>query len=676
MRQVTFTLGRHNKGDTNIQKVSYFYATTGKEDYTNDNIDIVPIKQTYDELREDNANIVVAFNYTPLTSSNTTMDLRDTSSVVTQEQGGGLSWGVTTQGSGWDSLTVLRREIWEEQGNVMGEKYFSPILVNQLVQGGGFIDYNVSDDRTYQYIFYPFLNAEAEEGKVGWGYSSIVSTKWNHWSLTELHPTDDKYTFVANPSDVWLFKYNMTPSTQRQNFLKTEQKNLSAYPKFSLGTQNNMSADVSCLLGSEITCQELLNTKNELVVQEISSIDNGLIYSASPEFFKISPPVVSENPFVGVYSFGLDQVIVWCAKKKEQEYYDISSEEVQGAFKALYFNYYGTIKYYLDEDERTVAPIFNTTLTKRTISSTNSSEDKIIWAKERELMDNSYHIWTVKLPDDSQTVPALTTTSSLYYATPGYQLGEPRQNGNNKSFGVYLKRHLEWSESLNKYINIEWLVFWFKNTLTVSYEGVSNQYLSEEEAVRKMLSGETSQYTIPFYVNGYFQNSGLQALMNTNPISLVDLNSRPDSSIGLDWQEAYDSILPDQRTYAHFYGFRLNPSVQGTNGRIEKVKAVPKILSSPLVKGGYQEKMPFTKQLTSNEKVDMLNAWRKICCSGNPKLLKDNKGQKFLVQITQSSNTPVQSTGTVIPEKIDFSWVEIGDANKIVVTGQITEELP
>jgi hypothetical protein len=27
---------------------------------------------------------------------------------------GNLSWGVTTQGSSWDTLTVLRREVWED----------------------------------------------------------------------------------------------------------------------------------------------------------------------------------------------------------------------------------------------------------------------------------------------------------------------------------------------------------------------------------------------------------------------------------------------------------------------------------------------------------------------------------------------------------------------------------
>jgi hypothetical protein len=63
------------------------------------------------------------------------------------------------------------------------------VIVNKLVYGG-FEDYNISANRTYEYIFYPFLEAESQEGKVGWGYKKVVSTSWDFWSLTELHPTE------------------------------------------------------------------------------------------------------------------------------------------------------------------------------------------------------------------------------------------------------------------------------------------------------------------------------------------------------------------------------------------------------------------------------------------------------------------------------------------------------
>ena len=67
------------------------------------------------------------------------------------------------------------------------------------------------------------------------------------------------------------------------------------------------------------------------------------------------------------------------------------------------------------------------------------------------------------------------------------------------------------------------------------------------------------------------------------------------------------------------------------------------------------------RNLTSNEAVDMLDKWRDVCYSGNPKLLKDQKGQTFIIQITDPSNTTNESLEKM-PEEISFSWIEIADA--------------
>lgn len=67
------------------------------------------------------------------------------------------------------------------------------------------------------------------------------------------------------------------------------------------------------------------------------------------------------------------------------------------------------------------------------------------------------------------------------------------------------------------------------------------------------------------------------------------------------------------------------------------------------------------RNLTSNEAVDMLDKWRDVCYSGNPKLLKDQKGQTFIVQITDPSNTTNESWEKM-PEEISFSWIEIANA--------------
>lgn len=67
------------------------------------------------------------------------------------------------------------------------------------------------------------------------------------------------------------------------------------------------------------------------------------------------------------------------------------------------------------------------------------------------------------------------------------------------------------------------------------------------------------------------------------------------------------------------------------------------------------------RNLTSNEAVDMLDKWRDVCYSGNPKLLKDEKGQAFIIQITDPTNT-TNETWDRQPEEISFNWIEIADA--------------
>ena len=70
--------------------------------------------------------------------------------------------------------------------------------------------------------------------------------------------------------------------------------------------------------------------------------------------------------------------------------------------------------------------------------------------------------------------------------------------------------------------------------------------------------------------------------------------------------------------------------------------------------------------LTSNQSLDMLDKWREVCYSGNPKLLKDEKGQGFIVQIFDTSNT-TNTTWDRMPETISFQWVQIADVKDINV---------
>lgn len=88
-----------------------------------------------------------------------------------------------------------------------------------------------------------------------------------------------------------------------------------------------------------------------------------------------------------------------------------------------------------------------------------------------------------------------------------------------------------------------------------------------------------------------------------------------------------------------------------------------------LMKNGYTEKMKYFPQLTSNQKIDMLNQWRNIAFSGNPKLLRDISGQSFLVQITSSTNTTNENWNKM-PDTISFSWTQIGTLDNIWIVNK------
>lgn len=85
--------------------------------------------------------------------------------------------------------------------------------------------------------------------------------------------------------------------------------------------------------------------------------------------------------------------------------------------------------------------------------------------------------------------------------------------------------------------------------------------------------------------------------------------------------------------------------------------------------GGYKEELwqdVHYSNATSNKSVDMLNRWREFCFSGNPKLLKDNKGQKFIVQLHDTSNN-IEEKWYEKPVTISFSWTQIKDADEVVI---------
>lgn len=83
---------------------------------------------------------------------------------------------------------------------------------------------------------------------------------------------------------------------------------------------------------------------------------------------------------------------------------------------------------------------------------------------------------------------------------------------------------------------------------------------------------------------------------------------------------------------------------------------------------GYVEERRYSSNITSNQRVDMLNQWRKIVYSKNPKLLKDREGQKFLITITSATNSLMDAVRNQ-PNTINFSWTQLGSADDVTIIG-------
>lgn len=77
---------------------------------------------------------------------------------------------------------------------------------------------------------------------------------------------------------------------------------------------------------------------------------------------------------------------------------------------------------------------------------------------------------------------------------------------------------------------------------------------------------------------------------------------------------------------------------------------------------------------TTNERELMLSQWRAFVSSKNPKLLRDMKGQSWIVQIMSGSNTPRNFVKNQ-PDTISFQWKQIDSTDNCIIWGD-TEVIP
>ena len=70
-----------------------------------------------------------------------------------------------------------------------------------------------------------------------------------------------------------------------------------------------------------------------------------------------------------------------------------------------------------------------------------------------------------------------------------------------------------------------------------------------------------------------------------------------------------------------------------------------------------------------NENADLLKAWNEFCSNGEYKLLKDRKGNKYLVDII-STSAKIDDVVQEQPNTITFSWTEIGSSEGLTMIGE------
>lgn len=94
----------------------------------------------------------------------------------------------------------------------------------------------------------------------------------------------------------------------------------------------------------------------------------------------------------------------------------------------------------------------------------------------------------------------------------------------------------------------------------------------------------------------------------------------------------------------------------------------------PLSKNGYTERTPASREqpMSTNEKAYMIARWREFVATGTPKLLRNTKGQSWIVQVMDGSTTTNENIA-IKPDTISFSWKQIADTEDAVIYADATQ---
>ena len=85
-------------------------------------------------------------------------------------------------------------------------------------------------------------------------------------------------------------------------------------------------------------------------------------------------------------------------------------------------------------------------------------------------------------------------------------------------------------------------------------------------------------------------------------------------------------------------------------------------------KFGYTEK---SSPLNSySREVDKYNSWKEFASDGKLKLLKDYKGNSWIVYIQESGSATIDMTSNLMQTVISFEWIEALDVDSITIISE------
>lgn len=159
------------------------------------------------------------------------------------------------------NISIFKTEVQDKDGVLEDITAQSPVAIN--TNKFHVRDYNVTNDRFYRYYIYPVANTEEGGQRAVKVSQGTMQTTWTCWSITELHPVaGESLSYTVSPSDVWLFKYNVTTGEQTQNISRSEQQTLGRFPRYAQTRKNYITGTVTCLLGSEMLPMSWVNKQN------------------------------------------------------------------------------------------------------------------------------------------------------------------------------------------------------------------------------------------------------------------------------------------------------------------------------------------------------------------------------------------------------------------------------